>query len=140
MSNTTQQDPHKHALYRPHMGDMTGWRFLEAQEKVQDHDEFILLQDDDEGWFATLHGGENKTAEQLCGPHSAAYRRRVAPAEKPTDQKRFVTVVIDTGNQEHWKWVQYAQLPYDRIREGNALAALDSIEERVVKAIREGGV
>ena len=54
-----------------------------------------------------------------------------------SNQKRFVTVVIDTDNQEHWKWLQYSGINGGLIREGNALAILDGIEDKVKAAIHE---
>lgn len=135
------QDPHKHALYRPHHGDMTGFRFLESHE--------LPLKTDD---WATLNpcGGKLSDSWTPCGHMPVdnkdifAYRRRVAPAEKPADQPRFVTIIVKIKDSESLGDISNKLSGYEReFREGNALSILDGLEDRCKLAIHKaftGGV
>lgn len=134
--NAEIQDPTKHPLYRAHHGDMTGWRYLEVGEARTRGDEFDW-KEQGEGWSPLMYRiGESYTAEEM---NMFTYRRRVAPAEKPVEQKRYVTVVFpgDARNLE-----SFLQFAVDH-REGNALLILDGLEDRCKLAIHKaftGGV
>lgn len=128
---STEQDPHKHALYRPHMGDMTGWRFLEIDEEIISGDQCFEKVISPHGWRETFQPNQGYTPQSF--PHND-YRRRVTPVEsKQGEQKRFVTVVIPADSV----LLEFPGLIGCQMREGNALARLDDIEERVIAAIRK---
>lgn len=102
---TTEQDPHKHPLYMPHMGDMTGFRFLEVGERLQADDEHNWRE---KGNYSMLNwmrvsGSSNDFAVE---GEAVVYRRRVTAESKPVEQKRFSVVanklaraITDTYNR-----------------------------------------
>lgn len=116
-NNQLQSNPHKHPLYRPHMGDMTGWRFLEIGEVATTADEFLLRGG---GWCPLMIGGKLEAVDV------GNIRRRV-----PTAEKRFITAVLP-ATEEHLGYVREHAKTY---REGNCIELFDGIKDRVNQAL-----
>lgn len=136
MSTTNYTDPHKHPLYHPHMGDMTGWRFLEVGETCGPNDEWRAIESREDYWSDVCSRRYEVEHDDLV-----CYRRRVTPEDaKPTDQKRFVTVVFETEQGQTTDALldgpDYCGMKFSQIREGNALAELDRIEDNVIEAVK----
>lgn len=124
----------KHPLYRKHHGDMTGWRFLEKGEKINRGDEVNTLEDVfGSGWEIVKKPSWN----QAFHNEHLAFRRRIAPAvEKPSDQKRYVTVIVEMNESVDLKSsLAKSELHVSEIREGNYLEKFDNRKERVLKAL-----
>lgn len=125
-----------HTLYHPHHGDMTGWRYINVGEVRAVWDEAIGQQDSGL-WLAASIGDVPETyGDEASGRYDLAYRRRLAPAldaSKPSDQKRFVTVVYH-ATEENLEWIKMSVKPFE-VREGNYLEKFDNRKERVLKAL-----
>lgn len=126
---STEQDPHKHALYRPHMGDMTGWRFIEFGDTRTAGDEYMWRDDETGKWrLISTNIGELYTGYQVS---ELVYRRRITPESKPEEAKRFVTVVYEVKFPEFTLPPCYPLLGLQQIshHEGNYLEKFDQIKE-----------
>lgn len=122
----------QHPLYRPHHGDMTGWRYLERNEVIDTQDECIATSWSD--WDTCISRVGCRAGEF----NQMVFRRRISPESKPADKKRFVTIAVEVLSEETISTVSALLQSYKiQIREGNALAALDGIEDRAIEAVRQ---
>lgn len=126
----------KHPLYEPHMGCMDGFRFVQEKEPLQENDEAIGTRRNLQPFEWTL------IADHCFGEKpelflTVVFRRRIAPAvEKPEEQKRFVTVVVEMNEAVDLKSsLAKSELHVSEIREGNYLEKFDNRKERVLKAL-----
>lgn len=152
----------QHPLYRPHHGDMKGWRYLEDHETIQSGDEWIGQANKKDKWET-----DRDIVGWIVGENNnyCVYRRRISPESKPAckqcgkalggladesyckcseciskpaDQKRFVTLAVEVVSAETAPTIAKLLMGYKfEIREGNALAALDGIEDRAIEAVRQ---
>lgn len=139
-----------HPRHRPHMGDMTGWRFLDMGFDVRTQgDECISLLETADHW-SMIKGGFNRAYFNQNDAAHTAYRRRLPDSPKPADQKQFVTMTFEVpSGVEVPNWL-YKDVPELQGLRCVTMAVGDIIEahhgladraiEAVKKAFREGAV
>lgn len=131
-------DIKQHPLWREHHGDMTGFEYLDPVKDTRTEGDECINNSYD---IATWHPiAKNKIGEPYSSLHyvGMSYRRRIAPA---TDQKRFVTVVIEvdakTIPDDFTALGKELGIKIESIREGNYLEKFDGMKERVNNAMED---